>query len=250
MCSFNEHYKNYLGIDEKEFTIGKRIFHKVIHNWSYPGYFYYNMIITNYHSERVMSIHPEYAEMFSDKELSNLLSLEDNEAIEFLKSKFPNLSKGAFISRMLRYSVTPEELKRDVTKAAVLFTNEYKSQFYARFKNVSKEIVDYHWQEAIPLFEKKRSFICCSEDEYFSMSNITNVIDNGGNIGVGTNSKYRKQGYGKATVIKAVDWCFDNSIVPIYLVDARNTPSIKLAESLGMTKRSEEVVVCSERLFE
>ncbi len=247
MCDFRKHYIEYLGINSDDFEEGARIFYKEIRNMAYPGYFFYNMIISSYKAQTVITIHPEFSKRFTSEELVSLLKLDREDILQYLRNKFNDLQKGAFVSRMYRYSVTSDELMRSIDKEAVLFTKQMKPFFYKRFEKAGKEIADYHWKESQILFEKKRSFICCSDVEYFSMSHITNIIDNGGNIAVGTNSRYRVRGYGKATVIKAVEWCFKNSVVPVYLVDSANEPSIKLAESLGMTRKADEIVVGSER---
>ncbi|NBI05588.1 GNAT family N-acetyltransferase [Senegalia massiliensis] len=62
-------------------------------------------------------------------------------------------------------------------------------------------------------------------------------------MAVFTYPKYRNQGYGKQVVKGYINWCLDKDILPIYLVDIENIPSIKLAESLGFEIKSTEVIV-------
>ncbi|GAA0785833.1 GNAT family N-acetyltransferase [Hathewaya limosa] len=58
-----------------------------------------------------------------------------------------------------------------------------------------------------------------------------------------TNEQYRNRGYGKQVTTGILNWCIENNVLPIYLVDEKNTYSIKLAESLGFKIKSKEIVV-------
>jgi RimJ/RimL family protein N-acetyltransferase len=60
---------------------------------------------------------------------------------------------------------------------------------------------------------------------------------------VGTDSAWQRKGYGSSAVFRATEWGLDHDVVPVYWVDVRNEPSVKLAEKLGFEVQAEEPVV-------
>lgn len=58
-----------------------------------------------------------------------------------------------------------------------------------------------------------------------------------------TSPNYRKKGYGKEVVKACINWCQQNNLLPIYLVEEENTNSIKLVESLGLELKSHEWII-------
>lgn len=247
MYSFKNHYAAYLGINQYEFNKGSRVFYKVLKYNVFPGYFYYNLIITKFDSEKVISINPDFAKNFDNSELSKILSLNEDSTLKFLKQKFPEERQGFFIKKMLRFSMNIEEFKEiKFPQKVELLNSKHKRQYLSRFNHLDPKIQEMIWTNVLPLIGLKRSFIAASNHECFSVCQIGNIIDNGGNIGVGTPEKFRNKGYGKSTVTKAAKWCFEHNVIPIYLVDSVNIRSINLAKSLGFNLKSTEIVIRSE----
>ncbi len=56
---------------------------------------------------------------------------------------------------------------------------------------------------------------------------------------------FGNKGYGIAVVSVAAEWCFENSLRPIYQVAADNTPSVKQAGRVGFKTVSEDIIVSS-----
>lgn len=93
------------------------------------------------------------------------------------------------------------------------------------------------------IVEEGRYFAVLIDGKIASRAWVDPVECKGGNIGVVTEPMQRKKGYGRLVVYKAVKWCLENDIVPIYWVDVTNTTSVKLAEDLGFKKMSDEIIV-------
>lgn len=88
-----------------------------------------------------------------------------------------------------------------------------------------------------------RQYVILDKNKIVSYCKISNIDFQGGNIVVYTNKQYRNRGYGKLVTTGILNWCIENNVLPIYLVDEKNTYSIKLAESLGFKIKSKEIVV-------
>ncbi len=249
MSDFENHYQNYLGIDLDEFKKGKRIYNKILKYNQQPGYSYYYMIITEFQTERVITIHPDFEEKFCKSELERLLKLNEEETIDFLNKKFGINNPEFNIRKMFRYSVNKNEfINSPLINEAMVMTEQHKDIYLTRVNFLDQEIQESIWKSILPMLNQKRAFICRRENDLIAEGSITTIIDNGGNIGVSTQNQYRKKGYGQAIVSQAVKWCFDNKIIPIYLVDQVNTNSILLAESLGFQLKSIEILISSKAL--
>lgn len=58
-----------------------------------------------------------------------------------------------------------------------------------------------------------------------------------------TKEEYRKNGYGKAVVKGCIEWCLKKDILPIYLVEDINKPSLNIPLSLNFVKQTEEFII-------
>ena len=110
-------------------------------------------------------------------------------------------------------------------------------------KNKDEEEKMLIWTKIKEEIKEGRKFVIIKEDRIVSSAKISDVDFSGGNIVVYTDFQYRKLGHGKQVVKKSIDWCLEKHILPIYLVDIENRPSVSLAESLGFEIMSKEVIV-------
>lgn len=83
------------------------------------------------------------------------------------------------------------------------------------------------------IIDEERRFLIKDKNKTLAYGLISDVDFGGGNIVIYTHEDHRKKGYGKMLVASCIKWCLDHDIRPIYLVDAHNIPSIRLAEALG-----------------
>jgi predicted GNAT family acetyltransferase len=89
--------------------------------------------------------------------------------------------------------------------------------------------VDQHFNEgarSLTLYEFQEPICTC-----FVFHNFETIWEIGG---VHTLEPARRKGYGRKVVQKAVNLLLDQGCIPRYQVDETNTPSVQLAESIGM----------------
>jgi len=118
-----------------------------------------------------------------------------------------------------------------------LFDNQHSQR--------GKLFAQFSWDNRLEAIQAGRYFAIIENNEIASSSFVSDIDHKAGNIVVGTKPKYRKMGYGRALVQRSTEWCFENGIRPIYLVDVQNTPSAKLAEGLGYKTMTKEAIVSS-----
>lgn len=127
--------------------------------------------------------------------------------------------------------------------------NQVLTEDLIRALKLSPEIdVDAFIKRKSSAIEEKNQYIITVDNEIASTAYISNKEGNGCNIVVYTNPKYRNKGYGKSVVVECINWILSNEMVPVYLVEESNLPSIALAESLGMVCKSREWIV-TDRLY-
>jgi len=106
---------------------------------------------------------------------------------------------------------------------------------------------DFNFEEYIKrkeiIFKEGRQFIVEENNKIASIGFISEVRCGGGNIVVMTKEDYRGKGYGKEVVKACINWCIENNIIPIYLVEDSNIISKKIPQRLGFEKVAEEFII-------
>lgn len=208
------------------------------------------MICTEIDKEMVFSISPELAPAFEiqRKILSentvnkNTLRMIDDIFFEFLPAL---LYSTRLMSRM---TIEEKELAEQKNSFQIVALSEAdKTKYTSLCKNTGKKKTEYLWNARAETVRAGRYFSIIENDTIVSSSFISDIDHHGANIVVSTSPKFRNKGYGKVVVRHAAEWCFLHGYRPIYLVDANNVPSVRLAESLGFKNMSSEIVVSSYR---
>jgi len=235
-AKFYRYYKSYLGITsefENVFACEQRT--KPI------NFDFFQFLITTQINERlIFSIAPAFYQEFSKLIELNLFETMDDELINalhtFFYCKFSNYS----IRTMYRLTVDlPREFQ--VGDARALTIND--KELFINTGKKSREYKEEQWNIRKEIIENGRFFVVIKNDKIISWAEVSNICFNGGNLVVMTLPEYRNSGYGRMVVAKAVNWCAENNILPIYWVDSSNISSIKLASSLGFNLMNKELVV-------
>ncbi len=248
MIPFDKYYLKYLGVDPERLKAGHRVFPCKRRAGTFAFFYAQHLISTVIDGNVIFSVSPEFAPAFdiqrtplSDNVINeDLLKMIDDTFFDFL----PVLLYSTRL--MMRMTLDKEELVKQEKKIRVdVLSESDRARFISRWIIRGKRSIEYLWNARVKTVRAGRYFTAFEKDEIASSAYISDIDYLGANITVGTGLKFRKKGYGKAVVSHATEWCFSHGYRPIYLVDINNKPSIKLAESLGFSEKSLEVIVSS-----
>lgn len=117
----------------------------------------------------------------------------------------------------------------DIDYSEVIALNKKNKCYFMNTgkRSYDKEFKERKWNEIKNITKEERAYIIPKEDIFISLAYISDVESGGANIVVETNENYRRLGYGKKVVSRAVKWCNDYSLLPIYFVNNNNEASKK-----------------------
>lgn len=264
MISFNEYYTKFLGIDKEKFNKGKNVFISEYRDQPLNKQYYYPFIISDYYGILICSVSNEYfdiAEAYFDGTEESI-----NTIVETLKQ----IDKSFRVRKMHRFSynideestLTNNELDinlcsvRQISNNSTLYSNEdaqnhsleqlkAKPLTHELIKNIKLSgisIEDYIKRNKEKL-DSKREYVVVKNDKIASRAFISEIYEGGGNIVVFTNEEHRNNGYGKDVVKGCLGWCFNENILPIYLVEDGNKPSLNIPISLNFKKQAIEFII-------
>ncbi|HPJ27864.1 MAG TPA: GNAT family N-acetyltransferase [Candidatus Sabulitectum sp.] len=147
---------------------------------------------------------------------------------------------------MIMKRMTTDRLscKKNLSKVKIhTLSEESRGLFDRKYSARGQGIAKLAWEARLKAVKEGRYFAIIENGEIAAYSVISEIDNCAGNIVVGTKPRYRCKGYATALVCRASEWCIENSIRPIYLVDEMNHPSIAVAEKLGFKAKAKELVV-------
>ncbi|MCH4886196.1 GNAT family N-acetyltransferase [Acidaminobacter sp. JC074] len=210
---YQSYYHKYLGYDGSEMAFSEQRDKPL--NRSY----YYRVIATQIDGKDFYSVS------------SNLRSFDVKDTI---KESFEHM-RDKYEYRCF-YRMGLESYKRTQVNLSRVYTyddlDKFDSQKRAHVIQSYKDILD-----------QGRRFVVTVSGENVAYGMISDIDFGGGNIVVYVKPEHRNKGYAKMLVSSCVDWCLDHDILPVYLVDKDNLPSIRLAKSLGFASFSTEHVL-------
>lgn len=225
------YYKNYLNITNEQIVCSTQ--REIPLNKQY----YYAIIGTLIDGEAFYSVSPKYYACFK-----KFINISEGSISDQLNAFNGVSHMNHTLRKMYRMCYKGQPLK--VNKAVCLT----EPMMRALLKDHKNEEIDAVIKRNRDEFQLNKKFVVIEDDQIASVAKISDIDHLGGNIAVYTNPKYRGKGYGKMVVDACVNWCNQHGVVPIYLVVTENTPSIKLAESLGFETFSTEWILSEERL--
>ena len=250
MISFDQYYRRYLCVDAERTKSGRCIFPCKRRSKPLAFFYIHHLICTEIDKEIVFSISPELAPVFeiqrkylTEKAVSkNTMRMIDDIFFEFLPALLYSTRM------MIRMTLEEKEfVKKESDFQIIALSVADKTKYTSLCKNTGKKKTEYLWNARVETVRAGRYFCVIENDTIVSSSFISDIDHHGANIVVSTSPESRNKGYGKAVVRHAAEWCFLHGYRPIYLVDANNIPSVRLADSLGFKNMSREIVVSSYR---
>lgn len=220
MINYEEFYKEYLGILPDQLEKDKmNIFSSPFRNKPICNNHYFPIIFTTWQNYQICSC--------SDELFSLISGLNDKDIETKVKSYYPEFEWREY----KRFAFEKEGF--DEVRAESL--NQYN--FHTYVKNKSLNTLSSFYRNLI--FDN-RFFIMFNELSITAQSYVSDIFCDSGNITVNTFERFRRKGFGREVVKASVNHCLKLQILPLYLVRIENIPSIRLAESLNFTFKSQE----------
>lgn len=230
MTRFEEYYNKFLGLNKNEIT-EHMVFESKYRDMPLNNKYFYPIIISKFNDRMICSCSSKLASMCissfdgSMESISNILkvmNIDDN------KYRLRKMRRYSIESPYVLFDTKADILTEDIIRKVNFQGIEDKENYIRKKENILQE---------------KRQFFILKDGNIAATAFISEVYSRGCNIVVYTSPNYRKQGYGKEVVKACINWCHQNNLLPIYLVEEENTNSIKLVESLGLQLKCHEWII-------
>lgn len=225
--NYYKHYSEFLGIKAVLEKNKINIIETENRNQPICKYYYHLLIKTEYDGQSILSVSPQYSKYVS--------------VLTDTSYKFEIPDKKIEKQKMIRMGILNNTNKCNLMKDVIQIKDKYL--FSRTFgKNKPLSIIEQKWNQDRMLIQSGRVFAMIKNDEIISYSTVSDIFFGAGNIFVWTKEQFHGKGYGTAVASKTTEWCLDNNIMPVYLVNIKNMPSTKIAYKIGYTKFSDEDV--------
>jgi RimJ/RimL family protein N-acetyltransferase len=245
LISFDEYYREYLGLDSVNES-GRVVFPTERRAGSVAYFYVHHLISTVIDRNLVHSISPMFADDFGDAIRDQQCRAVNSDLCREVDDVFFHLLPALSYSTRIMHRMTLDEqdIPEDNERFKIItLTENSKGLFMNRSLQRGRKFAEFLWEARLETVKSGRYFAIIENDEIASSSFISDIDNQSGNIVVSTQAEYRNKGYGKAVVTRVTEWCIQNNIRPIYLVDTNNTPSVRLAEGLGFVTKAREIIV-------
>jgi RimJ/RimL family protein N-acetyltransferase len=230
MSRFEEYYNRFLGLSKNEIT-KHMVVESEYRDMPLNQKYFYPIIISKFDSYMVCSSSSQFLSICNSKfdgtieSISNILEVMNMNGNHYR------------IRKMRRYSIENSSRIYD-TKADTLTENMFRKVNFSGIEDKEKYI-----RGKQNILHEQRQFVVLKDNSIASTAFISDIYSSGCNIVVYTPPNYRQEGYGKEVVKACINWCKENKLLPIYLVEEGNLSSIKLAESLALDLKSHEWII-------
>lgn len=230
MSRFEVYYNGFLGVSKNEIT-KHMIVESEYRDMPLNKKYFYPIIITKLDNYMVCSSSSQYIGICKSKFNGTIESISN--IVEVM-----NMDGNHYrIRKMRRYSIENSSRIYD-TKADILTGNMIRKVKFDGIEDKEKYIL-----EKQNILYEQRQFVVLKGNTIASTAFISDIYSSGCNIVVYTPPNYRQEGYGKEVVKACVNWCQENNLLPVYLVEEENLSSIKLVESLALDLKSHEWII-------
>ena len=230
MSRFEVYYNSFLGISKNEIT-KHIIVESEYRDMPLNKKYFYPIIITKVDNYMVCSSSSHFISLCKSKFNGTIESISN--IVEVM-----NMDGNHYrIRKMIRYSIENSSRIYD-TKADILTENMIRKVKFDGIEDKEKYILGKQ-----NILYEQRQFVVLKDNSIASTAFISEIYSSGCNIVVYTPPNYRQEGYGKEVVKACINWCQENNLLPIYLVEEENLSSIKLVESLALDLKSHEWII-------
>lgn len=218
--SFSDFYQKYLGLYNGRLYDGVRVCKCKYRDVPLNKKFFYKVIATVYNGEKVISCSPEFDEAGMMLLCSNIHFEAIGTGDIHRELRIPGYGL-SYMERMLLNS--QPDINTDVIAA----------------RSRNKQI-EYHYLEAY------KKHIALLDGELIGYCKVSDVIAGYGNLVVWVEESRRRSGIAESLVKLMSKKCFEEGIVPMYIVKTDNQASAALAGKLGFQVIQRELVYFAE----
>lgn len=210
--AFSKWYSSYLGIKSGNKTIGNiDVYISEERQRLLNKTYYYSMIISLFENRLVVSC--------------------DNAMISYIENGLINKDADS-IYEVVNDELLPFEYKKKVMKRMILNPNIL--QKHIDTDNLTFRIL------YMPEEYRYRAYV---NDEIIGYCKISDFINGFANVVVYIKEEYRNKGIAKVLLKLMIDQSKSLGFELMYIVDEKNSPSVKLAESMGFFTVAEEIII-------
>ncbi|MPM72790.1 hypothetical protein SDC9_119766 [bioreactor metagenome] len=230
MSKFEEYYNEFLGVSKNEIT-QHMVFESKYRDMPLNNKYFYPIIVSKFNDSIICSCSSKFISMCKSNFDGSIESISN-----ILKAMNSNNNKYR-LRKMRRYSIENPNVLFD-TKAEVLTEDIIRK---VNFQGIEDK--EGYIRKKENILQENRQFFILKDGNIAATAFISEIYSRGCNIVVYTLPNYRKKGYGKEVVKACINWCHQNNLLPIYLVEEEKANSIKLVESLGLELKSHEWII-------
>ena len=215
--SFSDFYQEYLGLDDRmicnDVLVCKCKYRDIPLNKKY----YYKIIATKYNGENIISYSPE----FNETKLRFLCTIINFETIG-LGNIHNDLELPQYELSYMDRMLLGSQIDISVDKCSGCDRNNS---------------IEYKY------LEEYRKYIALINGELAGYCKVSDIISGYGNLVVWVEEPRRRLGIAESLVKLMIKECYEERIVPMYVVKTDNHASISLAKKLGFQVKQRELVV-------
>ncbi|MCK8061611.1 MULTISPECIES: GNAT family N-acetyltransferase [unclassified Fusibacter] len=235
---YMDHYRAFLGAESDECDTLQLIYSSEYRREPLNKFYLYSIICTVIRGKVVFSVAPELLDLFC--EACEGRKIDDLEAAQAMLEEFVACHlKHYRVRKLIRMGRSKTIVPSENNEAVQMSMVYLKSKISHRSADEQAATLARSHDEII----EGRRFFIERDGKYAASGKVSNVTCGAGNIAIFTDPGYRRRGYAEAIVEKCVSWCEEHEVLPVYLVDHDNLPSIQLAKKMGFEAFSQEVII-------
>lgn len=214
---FSDFYREYLGLDDSMIYNGVHVCRCNYRDIPINKRYFYKIIATNYHGEKIISCSPE----FEERELSSLST----------KITFDTIGVGNIPDELILPQYELSYIDR------MLLETQIDISIGGHSDCGRNGAIEYRY------LQENRKYIALINGELAGYCKVSDVISNYGNLVVWVDASRRRLGIAESLVKLMIKKSYEEEIIPMYVVKTDNYASIALAKKLGFRVKQRELVV-------
>lgn len=215
--SFSVFYREYLGLDQCAICNDVRLCKCKYRDIPINKKYWYKIIATNYHGEKIISYSPE----FREEKLSSLCA----------KINFETIGAGNIPDDLVLPRYELSYMDRMLLEAPIDIRIDKRSDW------AGSNAIEYKY------LDEYQKYIALINGELVGYCKVSDVISSYGNLVVWVEASRRRLGIAECLVKLMIKQCYEERIIPMYVVKTTNHASVSLAKKLGFQVKQKELIV-------
>ena len=215
--SFSDFYQEYLGLDNRMIYNDVHVCKCKYREIPLNKHYYYKIIATKYNGENIISYSPE----FNETKLRFLCT----------NINFETIGVGNIHNDLELPQYELSYMDRMLLETQIDISANKRSGFDGN------NSIEYKY------LEEYRKYIALINGELAGYCKVSDVIAGYGNLVVWVEEPRRRLGIAESLVKLMIDKCYEERIIPMYVVKTNNHASLSLAKKLGFQVKQRELVV-------